>query len=298
MQARTFGISSSTTRLSVRAVVAISFAAIGLVLVGIGSALPWIVLFRGLQPQPGFLLDGGKLAGLAIASVVALLVAARFGGARVLRIAAIVGAMIVVADSLLITSRIAAYVADPGPAGPLTQPSSGPGSVVMALGGAMLLVAAAVAPLRVGALAKGLILRIALAAALFVAGWIHLLLTPEHLGESAVLGIGFLLAGLGQVALAGIVLARPRDWTSYVIVAVNVGLIAVYANAVFIGLPFGADDHHAAGLVLGAGEPVDVFGALTTVAQVIGVALALRQLGPSSVEVPQQRADIAGRLSV
>lgn len=298
MEAQTLGISSSTTRLGVRAAVAISGAAIGLVLVGVGSALPWIVLFRGLQPQPGFLLDGGKLAGLAIASVVALLVAARFGGARVFRIAAIVGALVIVADSLLIAARIAAYVADPGPAGPLTQPSSGPGSIVMAVGGTLLLVAAAIAPLGAGALAKGLILRIALAATLFVAGWIHLLLTPEHLGDSAVLGTGFLLAGLGQVALAGIILARPRDWTSYVIVAVNVGLIAIYVNAVLLGLPLGADDHHAAGLVLGAGEPVDVFGALTTVAQVIGVALALRQLGRSSVEVPQQPANIAGRLPV
>ncbi|MBA2313283.1 MAG: hypothetical protein H0V97_10875 [Actinobacteria bacterium] len=41
----------------------------------------------------------------------------------------------------------------------------------------------------------------------------------------------------------------------------NVSLIAIYANAVVVGLPFGADDHHAAGLVIGVGEPIDVFGA-------------------------------------
>ncbi|MEP6637993.1 MAG: hypothetical protein ABJC39_01470 [Chloroflexota bacterium] len=35
----------------------------------------------------------------------------------------------------------------------------------------------------------------------------------------------------------------------------NVSLIAVYGNAVLVGLPFGGVHHNAAGLVLGAGEP-------------------------------------------
>ena len=283
MQAQTFIAPSPTWRISPCAASAVATGALGLALVGAGSALPWIVLFRGLQPQAGFLLDGGKLAGLAIASVVALVVAARFGGGRIFRLGAIAANIVILVDSLLITSRIAAYVADPGPAGPLTQPSTGPGSIVMAVGAALLLIAAVVAPLKGGRLDRQIAPLVALAAAMFIAGWIHLLLTPQHLEESTILGVGFLLAGLAQVALAGVVLFRPRDWTAYAIVAVNAGLIAIYVNAVLVGLPFGADDHHAAGLVLGAGEPVDVFGALTTVAQIAGVVLALRLLGRSGV---------------
>ena len=287
MQAQTFISSASAVRVTPRLAVALSAGAAGLALVGAGTVLPWVVLFRGLQPQDGFILDGGKLAGLAIASMVGLLVAARFGGGRVFRLGAIAANLVVLADSLLITSRIAAYVADPGPAGPLTQPSTGPGSIVMAVGAALLIVAAVVAPLRAGRIQPRIAPLVALAAALFVAGWIHLLLAPEHLEESPILGTGFLLAGLAQVALAGIVLARPREWTAYVIVALNAGLIAIYVNAVLVGLPFGANDHRAAGLVLGAGEPVDVFGALTTVAQVLGVVLALGQLGRSPTSANQ-----------
>ncbi|MEA2518769.1 MAG: hypothetical protein QOF49_849 [Chloroflexota bacterium] len=281
-----FGPNSITTR----SVIAAVMAASGLALVALGSALPWVVLFRGLQPEPGFLLDGGKLAGVAVASAVALLVSSRIGGSTVLRLAALAGAAVVVGDSLLVHAHIAAYVADPGPAGPLTQPSSGPGAVVMAVGGVLLLAAAGIAPLAGRPLPSGMRLRLGLASALFVAGWIHLLLTPEHLGESAILGTGFLVAGITQVVLAGLVIARPHDWVGYAVVAVNVSLIAIYANAVLIGLPFGGDDHEAAGLVIGAGEPVDVFGAMTTVAQVIGVALAVAGLGRAAEAVGNERA--------
>lgn len=265
-----------------RASLAAASAVGGLALIALGSALPWLTLFRGLQAQPGFLLDGGKLAGVAIASAGLLLVAARIGGGRILRALAIVGSAGIMFDSLLVASRIAAYVADPGPAGPLTQPTTGPGPLVMAIGGAFLLIAAVSAPLAVRRLTRTDVTRLVLGGVLFAAGWIHLLLTPEHLNESTILGSGFFVAGIVQVVLAALVVARPRDSILYLIVATNVALIAIYANAVMIGLPFGAGEHQAAGLVLGTGEPVDIFGALTTIAQVAGFLVAVILLGRST----------------
>ena len=259
--------------------VAVVAGALGLTLVAIGTALPWVVRFRGLQPGPGFVLDGGKLAGIAIVSAVALLVAGRWGGSRLLRTLAIVGAAAVTIDSLYVASRIAAYVADPGHAGPLTQPTAGPGAMVMAGGGTLLLLSACVAPLRAGRLATALAPRLALAASLFLAGWIHILLTPEHLGEAMVLGLGFLIAGVVQLALAGLALARPRGWVWCAVIAVNTALILVYIYAVLVGLPFMSDHHDVGGLVVGAGEPIDILGASTTIAQIASLALAFHQLG-------------------
>jgi len=34
----------------------------------LGAVLPWVTLFGGLQPIPGFRLDGGYLAGIGIAA--------------------------------------------------------------------------------------------------------------------------------------------------------------------------------------------------------------------------------------
>ena len=259
--------------------VAVVAGALGLTLVAIGAALPWVGLFGGLQPGAGFVLDGGKLAGIAIVSAVALLVAGRWGGSRLLRTLAIVGAAAVTIDSLYVASRIAAYVADPGHAGPLTQPTAGPGAMVMAGGGTLLLLSACVAPLRAGRLATALAPRLALAASLFLAGWIHILLTPEHLGEATALGLGFLVAGVVQLALAGLAVARPRDWVWYSVIAVNATLILIYVYAVLVGLPFMSDHAHVGGPAIGAGEPIDLFGVSTTIAQIACLVLAFHQLG-------------------
>lgn len=282
MHANALTQSSPIGGANLRASLAAASAVGGLAFIAIGSALPWLTLFRGLQAQPGFLLDGGKLAGVAIASAALLLVAARIGGGRVLRPLAIVGSLGIVFDSLLVDSRIAAYMADPGPAGPLTQPTTGPGPLVMAIGGTFLFMAAVSAPVDVRRLARIDVTRLILGGALFAAGWIHLLLTPEHLDRSTILGSGFFVAGIVQVVLAALVVARPRDSILYLIVATNVALIAIYATAVMIGLPFGVEEHEATGLVLGNGEPVDIFGALTTIAQVAGVVVAMILFGRSA----------------
>ena len=279
MQAQAFDTRIGISEIGRNTLAAVVAGALGLTLIALGAALPWVVLFRGLQPESGFVLDGGKLAGIAIVSAVALLVAGRWGGSRLLRTLALVGAAAVTVDSLYVASRIAAYVADPGPGGPLTQPTAGPGAMVMAAGGALLLLAAWVAPLRAGRLAPALAPRLALAASLFLAGWIHILLTPEHLGEATVLGLGFLVAGVVQLALAGLALARPRDWVWYSVIAVNAALILVYVYAVLVGLPFMSDHADVGGLLIGSGEPIDLFGASTTVAQIAGLAFAFHQLG-------------------
>lgn len=285
MHATVMTPTGASGRISSRLATATAAAVVGLALIGLGSLLPWVTLFRGLQEQPGFLLDGGKLAGVGIAVVALLLIGARVGGGQVVRTIAIAGSVGIVFDSLLVGSRIAAFVADPGPAGPLTQPAAGPGTALMAVGGALLLVAALAAPLRSDRLTRSTVASLVLGGSLFVAAWIHLLLTPEHLEEATILGVGFLLAGLAQLALAAAAVglrARAGAWLSYSVIAVNTALIAVYANAVVIGLPFGGEEHAGmdGGLFrLGSGEAVDLYGLITTIVQLAAIVLALRALG-------------------
>jgi len=253
----------------------------GLVLVGVALGVPWITVFRGLQPIPGFVLEGGPLAGVLLGAVGLLLVGATIGGSRVLRPIALIATVAVIVDAVLLQMRIADYVANPGPAAPLTQPTAGVGAALMAAGAALLLVAIAASPVRRHRLERSDVVRLLLAGFLLIAGWIHLLLVPQHMDESPILGIGFAASGVTQLALAALVTWRPRDWNLAAVVAVNVTLIAIYAYAVFVGLPFGGGSEHeaAAGLVVGAGEPIDAFGAISKVAELAGVAIAFQLLG-------------------
>lgn|GEM_PF-3992478 len=137
-------------------------------------------------------------------------------------------------------------------------------------------------------LASGSVARLAMAAALFTAGWIHLMLVPDHLGEATILGLGFLAAGIVQVVLAALVLWRPRDGSLGLVVAVNVPLIAIYAYAVLVGLPFAghSDPTEASGLVLGAGEPVDWLGAISKVTELTSTVIAFALLAPTRPQSP------------
>ena len=254
-------------------------AVAGLGLICGGAILPWLSVYRGLDPIPGFQLDGGALTGIAMAALAMLAIAARSGGASLLRPMAVLGALIVTADAASSAVRIAAFVGEPGPAAALIQPSAGPGAYLMVGGGIALFIAAVGAPLRRGPLANGLAPRLVLAAALFTAGWIHLLLTPQHVGESAILGYGFLTAGLAQVALSGAILARPRGWMYQAIVAINVALLFTYASAVFVGLPFGGHDHGAVGLRVGSGEPIDLAGIVSKTGELISLGAAFVLVG-------------------
>ena len=250
---------------------------IGLAVVGAGALMPWVTVFHGLQPIAGFRLDGGDLAGVAIASAAAMVVARRHGGARILRPLAVIGAIIVVAGSLNSAHRIAEYSTHPGPAGALLAPTAGVGPLVMATGGIILVAAVLLTRARPVAMSKGLRIRMFLAATTFLAAWMHLLLTPEHLNESTSLGLGFLAAGIIQIALAVIVVERPSEGALSLLVMVNVALLAVWAYAVLIGLPLGGGSGHdaASGLVIGSGEPIDLAAAITKLAELASLSIAL-----------------------
>ncbi len=138
----------------------------------------------------------------------------------------------------------------------------------------------------------------ALAAALAVSGLIHCLLMPAHFAESTIFGLGFLAAGVTQLGLAVLVLLRPRRSVHVAVIVASVTLTVLYAFNVFVGLPFHSASaavttvmtdgsahaaehsaqmegvHDEGGLVLGAGEPVDLAGASTQAAQLAAIALA------------------------
>ena len=285
-----------------------ALVALGVLLVALGAYLPWLVIFNGLTNVPGFRLGGGPPAGVVVGAAGLVLVAIHRGGGRWLRPVAAAASVAVTAYVLYIAQGVLGYVADPGPTGPLFMPQAGVGAYAMA-GGAVCVLAAAVIARPVPApLSRSAKLRLGIAALTFAAGWVHLLLAPEHLEEHTLLGIGFVVAGVAQVALAVLVVARPHPTSLSLVVALDVAIMAVYLYAVVVGLPFGdsgmADmpgmtsmpgmdgghdmastgaldmsgmdmDH---GLVLGSGEPVDVVGAVTFLAELIGVGLIVAYL--------------------
>jgi hypothetical protein len=251
---------------------------VGLDLVALGAFLPWVTLFAGLRSIPGYRLDGGYLSGIAVAAAALALLGARLGAGWILHPLALLGALFVTLDAAYVTGRISAFVADPGPAAPLSQPVAGPGAPVMVLGGALLLLAALAAPVSRSHLRTQTWVRLGLAAALFTAGWIHLDLTPEHLDESSLLGAGFGVAGLSELGLAAVTVVRPRTAAYLGIVFVSVALLFLYGYAVLVGLPFGAHDH-GAGLSLGAGEDVDLAGVVSKLAELIALVLAVWLVG-------------------
>lgn len=141
----------------------------------------------------------------------------------------------------------------------------------------------------------------ALAGTLGVAGLIHCLLMRDHFATSTIFGLGFLAAAATQIGLSALVLSRPRTWVYAAAVGASVLLMGLYAFNVAVGLPFhearaessavadthGTDDHHGTepdheegghgheGLVVGAGEPIDTWGATTQAAQLASIGLAL-----------------------
>ncbi len=152
---------------------------------------------------------------------------------------------------------------------------------------------------------------VTLAIALAAAGVIHCLLTPEHMEVSVVFGAGFLAAGLAQFGMAAMAVLRPSRLVYAAIIATTLGLTGLYAYNVVVGLPFhepgpvaaatdghasdtahrhaapppaegdalsGGADHHEGGMVIGTGEPIDPYGALTQLAQLSAAALALTLL--------------------
>lgn len=77
------------------------------------------------------------------------------------------------------------------------------------------------------------------------AGVIHLVMFPSHMGESAIEGVGFALAGWFQLAVALLLITRPSRPLLEAAVLGNAGLIALWAISRSAGLPFGPNAGHA-----------------------------------------------------
>ncbi len=252
----------------------------GAAVVVVGALLPWVSLFRGLTTVSGFGADGFFLIGLAVGTALLLAWYERLGRPASVRRLAAALATAIVAVSVFDWWRIVHFVGDPGAVAPLAAPSVGPGTVVSAGGGLVLLAAILVLRPGAGRLPQGTWPRVAVAGSLAVAAWIHFDIVGEHLGQTLLLGLGTAGFGAVQAALAVLLLVRPRHWVLDVVVAVDAGLVFFYAFNVLVGLPFAKPEPFSPGLLLGQGEAVGLRGAVALICEISGMGAAIWLRGP------------------
>jgi len=271
----TVGMAAGTTppALGSRVVIGSAAVATGVVLVLIGVALPWVTLQHGQQAVNGVLGDGAYLATAAIGAAAlwtAYVLGGRPGPLRAL--AAGTGFLIVYWTIFDIERIVTVVTADPL-AGAMGAPLMGPGPLVAAVGGVVLLGGTLSVPSLARGLSRAEWIRVLLAAALLATGAIHLQQAPAHLEVSTALGLGFLAAAVSQIGLGAAVLVRGHRLLYIAIVADCVLFFVLYVYAVVHGLPFPA--HAEAGIQVGAGEPVTLSGALSKLAELVAIAIAL-----------------------
>ena len=111
---------------------------------------------------------------------------------------------------------------------------------------------------------------IAFGAASAGAAAIHLAMAPPHVGDSTLLGVGFVVAAWAQLATAWVGIVRPsrRLWTAAA--GLNVALLGAWAVSRTAGLPFGEHRGHP--------EDITIVDATTVALEVVAVLLALRLL--------------------
>ncbi|MBW3613346.1 MAG: hypothetical protein KY392_05740 [Chloroflexi bacterium] len=80
--------------------------------------------------------------------------------------------------------------------------------------------------------------RLLLAGLLATTGVIHLGMTPAHFGESTVMGVGFVAAGLLQLSLSALVVLRPRPILYLAVALASAALVGLYLVNVAVGLPW------------------------------------------------------------
>ncbi len=275
-------------------------AMVGALITLVGSALSWVTIFRGTQTLTGWNGSPRYFAGLAVASA-ALTLLFLWAGRPVAfrRLAVLAGSTAVVgiafARSTAVVGiafaiwQVAALNSSDSVSARILTPVLGPGPLVMAAGAVLLLAVVAI-PTSAARVPLPLWQRVILAGALFTAGWIHLALTPEHLGEATILGLGFLAAGFAQLALAVLITVRPSDLAYYAVVGLSAALTVLYAIAVLKGLPFGGGHDHGTGITIGAGEPIDVEGAVSKLAELFSLATAVVLVGrPNTQTAPISR---------
>lgn len=255
---------------------ALGVVAAGLVVVG--ALAPWLSFFAGLQPIRGtdgpwgLVLAGLGLAAGAIATVHLftahpssrwLLAGAGFG---VLTIAAPLGVM------LLAEFRMLA-------ADPLLIARIEPGLGIVLLGGSLLAATSFVPIITPGETAPtrpAPSTRIVLAGVVLAAGLVHLLLTQEHLADSVPLGVGFLVVGVMQTAVAALLLLTRTRGPIAAALLVSAGSAVALLAAVTVGLPL--IGHGMASGPLGPVEALDDVAGLTLLAEVGAVVLSIRLL--------------------
>lgn len=246
----------------------------------IGSVLPWISLYAGLQSIAGTDgLNGRILAGLGVAAALVAVVHAVRGGQATRWLLGIAGFAVLALGGWLgiqLLQTEAVLAADP-----LLVSRLEPGLAVSLVGGSLLLatlfvparsLAAAEVPERRARSAAQLML----VATLAIAGVVHLALVSEHLRESIALGVGFIGAGLGQVGLAAIILRSPSIAALRIALLLSTFSLAALAAAVTVGLPALLHGSMTGGFA--PAESLTDLGAITGAAEVIAVVLAFRLL--------------------
>jgi hypothetical protein len=267
-----------TVPLPVSIAVPTVIAVVGAMITLVGSALPWATIFRGTQTLTGW--DGSPryFAGLAVASAALTLLYLWAGRPAAFRRLAVLAGSAAVVGCVVASWQVAALDSSHLVSARILTPVLGLGPFVM-VAGALFLLAVVAVPTSADRVPASLWPRVITAGALFSAGWIHLALTPEHLGETTILGLGFLAAGLAQLVLAFLITTRPSELTYYAVVGLSAALVVLYAIAVLKGLPFGGYYHHGSGLTLGSGEPVDLEGAVSKLAELSSLATAFVLVG-------------------
>ena len=81
------------------------------------------------------------------------------------------------------------------------------------------------------------VLRLWSAFALLGAGLVHLAVVSEHVEESALHGLFFLVVGAVQLGWGVLAMARTTLPAPHALVAVQVGLVAIWAASRTVGLP-------------------------------------------------------------
>lgn len=239
----------------------------------VGVATPWVTVLHGREQVNGVGGDGAYMVAGAIGAGALWTAYLLAGRPRQLRALTALAGILIAYWAFFDAWRLVALTADSASAETLGAPTLGIGSIIVGVGGIMVMASTLSVPARTGRVAWPAWWRLALAGALLATAAIHLQQTPEHLELSTVLGLGFAGAALSQFVLSALVLVRGSRLLYGAIIADCAIFFAIYVYAVLHGLPFPA--HDDAGLRLGAGEPVTLSGAVSKAAEAVAMGIAL-----------------------
>lgn len=115
-----------------------------------------------------------------------------------------------------------------------------------------------------------------LSLALLLAASLHFTLLGDHAGESPYLAVGFLAAGVGQLAIATLIAVQPSNVVYRAAIVLDVFLILLYAGHVLVGIPLPTGIGFE--LEFSPRESLDIGGLSTVIAELAAVALAYAAL--------------------